>query len=380
MAARALSGGASTGWRERWIGWRNALISDPRFQRWASSSPLTRLIARRRARALFDLCAGFVYSQVLLACVRLRLCEHLVNGPLGVADIARLIDLSPEAATRLLRAAASLRLVRALPGERYALDDLGASLIGNPSVAGFVEHHILLYDDLRDPVALLRGEISTSLSRFWPYARDEAPGRSPDESVPPYSALMSRSQALLAPDILDAYPVSRHIGLLDVGGGEGGFLIEAAARAPKLELKLFDLPPVVERARLALSKRGLSGRVETTGGNFFKDPLPRGADIITLVRIVHDHDDAAAVALMRAAWSALPPGGTLLIAEPMADTIGAEAIGDAYFGFYLLAMGSGRPRRFDELQALLEKAGFSQIQAAPTRRPILASIIVARKV
>jgi demethylspheroidene O-methyltransferase len=191
---------------------------------------------------------------------------------------------------------------------------------------------------------------------------------------------MSRSQALLAPDILDAYPVSRHIGLLDVGGGEGGFLIEAAARAPKLELKLFDLPPVVERARLALSKRGLSGRVETTGGNFFKDPLPRGADIITLVRIVHDHDDAAAVALMRAAWSALPPGGTLLIAEPMADTIGAEAIGDAYFGFYLLAMGSGRPRRFDELQALLEKAGFSQIQAAPTRRPILASIIVARKV
>ena len=41
--------------------------------------------------------------------------------------------------------------------------------------------------------------------------------------------------------------------------------------------------------------------------------------------------------------AALPPGGTLLLAEPMAGTPGAEPVGDAYFGFYLLAMGSGRP-------------------------------------
>ncbi len=46
----------------------------------------------------------------------------------------------------------------------------------------------------------------------------------------------------------------------------------------------------------------------------------------------------------RRAHDALPPGGTLLIAEPMAGTPGAEAMGDAYFGLYLWAMGSGRPR------------------------------------
>ena len=86
------------------------------------------------------------------------------------------------------------------------------------------------------------------------------------------------------------------------------------------------------------------------GGDFRTDPLPEGADIVSLVRVVHDHDDEAALAILRAAWQALPAGGTLLLAEPMAGTRGAGGVG-AYFAFYLLAMGSGRPRRAEELTA-----------------------------
>ena len=37
----------------------------------------------------------------------------------------------------------------------------------------------------------------------------------------------------------------------------------------------------------------------------------------------------------------------------MAGTPGAEPIGDAYFGFYLLAMGSGRPRTADGAAQML---------------------------
>ena len=53
---------------------------------------------------------------------------------------------------------------------------------------------------------------------------------------------MSRTQPLVAEDILDAYPFARHRCLLDVGGGEGAFLAAAAKRAPHLALRLFDLP------------------------------------------------------------------------------------------------------------------------------------------
>ncbi len=65
---------------------------------------------------------------------------------------------------------------------RFALADLGAAVIGNPGIAAMVEHHALLYADLADPVALLRGETGrTRLASYWPYAAGQtvAPGRRP---------------------------------------------------------------------------------------------------------------------------------------------------------------------------------------------------------
>ena len=74
---------------------RDRLLASPGFQRTAAAFPLTRPIARRRARALFDLCAGFVYSQVLLACVRLRLFDILAEGPQTVAALSvRLVPVA----------------------------------------------------------------------------------------------------------------------------------------------------------------------------------------------------------------------------------------------------------------------------------------------
>lgn len=364
-------------WRERLLARRNRLIGDPRFQRWAAASPFTRFIARRRAKALFDLCAGFVYSQVLLACVRLRVFDSLAQGPRDVEGLARSFGLQAEPTLRLLRAAASLRLLREMPDGRFALDDLGASMIGNPSIADFVEHHTLLYDDLRDPVALLRGDAATELSRFWPYAATGA-SSAQSEAYARYSRLMSRTQALVAEDILDAWPMNRHRCLLDVGGGEGTFIRAVAQRCRDLRLQMFDLPPVAERARDSLAAHGLQ-RVTVTGGSFLENALPSGADVVSLVRIVHDHDDASVKILLRAVHAALPPGGTLLIAEQMAGTRGAESMGDAYFGFYLMAMGGGRPRRADELTALLTACGFTGVRSVATRRPLLTSLIVARR-
>jgi demethylspheroidene O-methyltransferase len=95
------------------------------------------------------------------------------------------------------------------------------------------------------------------------------------------------------------------------------------------------------------------------------------------VRVLHDHDDDAVLAILRAARRALPEDGVLLVAEPMAQTKGAEPVG-AYFAFYLLAMGSGRPRSPEALTALLEQAGFGQVRLLPTRRPLLARVMTAR--
>jgi demethylspheroidene O-methyltransferase len=254
---------------------------------------------------------------------------------------------------------------------------LGAAFNGNPAIAAMIRHHAMLYRDLRDPVALLRGEVRTELSRYWAYA-DADRRHDPDSGdVAPYSALMTASQALISDDVLSAYPMRSHRCLLDVGGGEGAFLAAAAARHPSLRVKLFDLPAVAARAQAGFEARGFGDRAEAFGGSFLSDPLPRGADVISLVRVLHDHDDAAVMQVLRAAREALPDGGVILIAEPLAGTSGAEAMGDGYFGFYLLAMGQGRPRTANELASMLATAGFQSIRQRRTRRPFLTGVLTA---
>lgn len=362
-----------SGLRGRWIGRRNRLLASPRFQRFAARFPLTRPIARRRARALFDLVAGFTYSQILAACIETGLLEVLADGPQDSATIAARIGLPVAGTERLLRGAAALGLTEPF-GERWVLGGDGAALRGNRGIAEMVAHHHLLYADLADPVALLRrGGGGGRLSALWHYAEDA--GRGDGEAVAAYSRLMAASQPLVAAQAIDAYPFHRHRRLLDVGGGEGAFLMALGERVPALELGLFDLPAVGERARVRLDSAGV--RATVTGGDFLHGPLPQGYDIVTLIRVLHDHDDAPAMALLRNIHAALPPGGTLFIAEPMARTAGAEPAGDAYFGFYLLAMGSGRPRSVAEITDMLGAAGFARVRQRRTAMPLTTSAIIA---
>ncbi len=367
-------------WRDRWLALRDRLLASPTFQRRAARWPLTRGIARRRAAQVFDLVAGFAYSQVLVACVRLDLFGKLADGPQSLDVLSARLGLEPAAAERLLAAAVALRLAERRGNDRFGLGVLGAPLVGNASVAAMVEHHALLYADLADPVALLRGTSTSSrLAGYWPYAGAADPNAVTPEQAASYSALMSASQPLVAGEILDAVDFARHRCLLDVGGGDGSFLVAAAARAPSLRLMLFDLPAVAERAARRLREAGLQDRSTAVGGNFVADPLPPGADIATLIRVLHDHDDARVATMLRSVHRALADGGTLVVAEPMAETPGAESMGDAYFGFYLLAMGRGRPRSPARLIEMLRDAGFINVHRVATAQPLQTQLLVARK-
>jgi demethylspheroidene O-methyltransferase len=189
---------------------------------------------------------------------------------------------------------------------------------------------------------------------------------------------MSASQALVADDILGSYPLSRHRCLLDVGGGDGSFALRAAQKVGRLQVICFDLPAVIDCARARIANSGLGARVSAVAGDFFKDPLPRGADVLSLVRVLHDHDDDAAARILAAARAALPSDGTLLLAEPLSGTPGGQRAADAYFGFYLLAMGSGKPRSVRGLDALLKEAGFTSSRLRTTHLPMNVRVLVAR--
>ena len=347
------------------------LAASPKVQAWVARIPGLRRHARREAEALMDLVAGFVHSQILLATVELGVLERALDAPASTESLARGIE--PRRMEALLRGAAALGLIRrGRRGWRTTLR--GAALLGAPGAVAMIRHHGALYADLADPVALLRGGRETTLARVWPYVE----GRADGDAAARYSELMALSQAPVAAETLAVARLGRARHLVDLGGGTGAFAIAAARRHPRLRVTVLDLPEVEEPARKAIARAGLGERVRFAAGDF-RGPLPEGADAASIVRVLYDHGDETVAALLAAAREALPPGGRVIVSEPMSGGDRPRRATDAYFALYCMAMGTGRVRSAAEIGALLSAAGFDRPRERRTRMAHVTSVVEARR-
>ena len=362
----------------RLTGWFHRLIAKPSFQTWASRFPLTRGIARREGAEMFDLVAGFVQSQVLMAVVELRLLHRLIDRPHSAAGLAHEAGIAVERMEILLQAAAALGLIRRQRDGRFTIARKGAAMLGVPGLEAMILHHRAFYRDMEDPVALLRGEVDTELANFWPYVFG-ARGDVDPAVTQTYSDLMADSQGLVAQDTLRLVDLSGVTRLLDVGGGSGAFLLAVAQACPKPELMLFDLPDVVPTARSRFDAAGQGARLMVHGGSFRSDSLPDGADAISLIRVLYDHADDTVRGLLSKIYDTLPAGGRLIISEPMSGGAAPERAGDVYFAFYTMAMRTGKTRSSEEISRFCKKAGFVQIKRPASHRPYVTSVVTCVK-
>jgi demethylspheroidene O-methyltransferase len=358
-------------------------MAEPQSYQWARSNPLTRWLVRRRTEKLFGWMSGFVQSQVLLACVRLRLFDLLAEQPQTLAALSQRLQVPEHPLSCLLMSAQAMGLLRSDGPGRFRLGPAGHVLHAQPGITAMVEHNHLLYADLSDPEAFLRRSAPGQMGRYWTYAHDTqaaraaAPGA---QDMVRYSGLMDASQGFVVTEILDSFPFQDHACVLDIGCGKGRFMTALATRQPHLRVQMFDLPAVVDLARQRIQQAGLGARAQCVPGSFIDDPLPTGADLVTLVRVLHDHDDDTVLALLRKVWAVLPPGGRVMIAEPMRLPQGQGEVVDPYFHFYLLAMGAGRLRDARDIARLLVQSGFSGVEQVPTAMPVHAQIVTAQKI
>lgn len=367
-------------WRESLRELRGRLIATPDFREVVQKLPVLHRFANARAERLFALCAGFVFSQVLLACVRGGVFEALEQEPLRLGKLAARTGLPEHRLHGLLRAASALDLIEGYSDGRFGLGDLGAALCHNDGLLAMIAHHDALYADLEDPLACIADPaFEGRLAGFWAYAGTSQKSQLGTENVNAYSQLMSKSQSAVATQILDTGEFASASRLLDIGGGDGSFAIAAAERLPALEATVVDLPAVIGLARRRIEEAGLSHRINVRGLDFRRDPLPKGHDVVSLVRIVHDHDDGPASELLTAAGAALAPGGRVYVAEPLVDDTSTGRLLEAYFETYLLAMGQGRPRRYEAIESLLKRAGFERVRRVRTRMPLITSLVRATK-
>lgn len=356
------------------ITWLNRLVARADLQRIAARLPLGARLARRDGAEIFDLVQGFVRSGVLSALIELRILHRLMDGPLSARDMAAGTDIAPDRMEILLQAGAAMGVLKRRRDGRFRIARKGAAILGVPGLEAMIRHHHVFYDDMADPLALLRGDGDTGLARFWPYVHG-ADGTVSAEDAARYSDLMAQSQTLVAQDTLRMISLRGVRHLMDVGGGSGVFASEVAARHRSLKVSLLDLPEVIPAAANRIDRMGLGARISCRSGSFREAPLPEGADAISLIRVLYDHDDDTVADLLTKAFAALPPGGRLIVSEPMSGGARPDPVGDVYFAFYTMAMGTGRARSAATIADMCRAARFDAVRIPRAPRPYVTSAL-----
>ena len=351
------------------------LFASTRFQALAARLPIGQAFARRDGADIFDVLQGFVASQVLSALVELGLLRRLLDEPARAQQLAIALSVPVDRLEVLLRAAVALRLLKQRRDGRFALARRGAAIVGVPGLEAMIAHNAAFYADMADPAALMRGDGETHLQHFWPYVLNAGDDVGQGEAER-YSRLMADSQRLVAQDTLAQVSLKGRARLMDVGGGSGAFMAQALSTGPHLQGALLDLPQVMPVAEARLSESGLSQRVTLWPQSFRDQPLPMGADAISLVRVLYDHDDDTVAVLIARAFEALPPGGLLIVSEPMPS---GPRPTDVYFAFYTMAMGSGRVRSESRIAEMCQAAGFANVVTPRSRRPYVTSVLTCVK-
>ena len=118
--------------------------------------------------------------------------------------------------------------------------------------------------------------------------------------------------------IAEKFPWKDYQTVVDVGGAQGGLLVQLCLGHPHLRGSNFDLPVVGPIFEEYVAVNGLRDRLGFLPGNFFDDPLPT-ADVITMGHILHDWDLDQKRMLLEKAYRALPKGGALIVFEALID-------------------------------------------------------------
>jgi hypothetical protein len=157
--------------------------------------------------------------------------------------------------------------------------------------------------------------------------------------------------------IAAAYDFTRFRRIVDVGGGQGGLLVQILKNAPGAAGVLFEQPQVLERAR-RLADAGMQARSEMTAGDFFKS-APGGADCYVIKGVLHDFDDEDCVKILSNCRKSVTADGRVLIAnlDVPAQIDGPHP--NQTMDIQMMTLLRGRERTITEWADLFQRSGLS---------------------
>jgi hypothetical protein len=316
---------------------------------------------------------GHMVASAVNIVAQLAIPDRLADGPRTADDLARETGVNADALYRVMRALASTGVFEERDGRKFALTSAGEMLKKGPvrDMALWIANEFNLRVHANAMHSVKTGEPAVSVTvgegAFEHFAKNPGLSRVFNDAMTGFSSLV-------IPAVLEAYDFSGIKTLVDVAGGHGGVLTGVLQKYPAMKGILFDLEHVIEGAKPRIAALGLTDRVSTASGDFFK-AVPAGGDAYIMKHIIHDWDDDKSTVILENIRKVLPEDGRVILIESVIPPGNEPGLGKI-IDLEMLVMPGGRERTEEEFRRLFDRAGYRRTRILPTQSPL--SVIEAR--
>ena len=327
-------------------------------------------------RRIWDLWLTHTYQGAIAVADEQGIFAALNEKPATLSELAKRLDFDERATGVLVRLLASLGLL--VPrNEQFQLTDLARIYLlkSSPFYWGHMMRVAANEWHLSTLAAALKKKDSANAAGPEGTPKAAGTGRSSDgwaegkipaEQARNIAARMHSHSLVSAIAAARSYDFSGIRRLLDVGGGSGCFTIAFAQMHPELRGTIMELSTMCDVAQNYIKQGDVAGRVDTRAVDMFREPWPTGYDAVFFSNIWHDWNLRTCTWLAQRAYEILPSGGRIMLHEMLLDDDGAGPATTASFSMLMLLATQGQQFTFGELQMILEKVGFRNVETKQT--------------
>jgi SAM-dependent methyltransferase len=309
---------------------------------------------------VLDIISGFEPALILEAAVRIGVFDLLDDQPMTLGEIAARTGASQRGLRALLNALVGLNLLDRY-GEQYTLTNESAEyLVSSKStfqgqMCKHVSRHLI-------PRWLHLTEVVHS-GKPAAAVNDQADGgayfREFVEDIFPMSYDAAKSLAAKLGVSKSTGPIS----VLDLAAGSGVWGIALAEASPNVSVTAVDWPAVLPVTRQVAERHHVLDRFRFVEGDLLEADFGRGHAIATLGHILHSEGERRSRQLLARTFQAMAPGGTIVIAEFIADEDRCGPAGALIFAVTMLVnTDAGDTFTYTEMAGWLERAGFIDVR------------------
>ena len=310
---------------------------------------------------------AFIPARAIFVAAKLGVPDHIGAEGATSKELAAKLSLAPEALNRLLRMLASTGVLHEEEDNRFSLTATGRALCSD-TPESVRDYAIYFHDFIYEVFGQLEETVRTGEPAF-----DKSFGmpffqflqENPDRAAIFHAGIGNRGR-IEANSILEAYDFSASRQVVDVGGGNGGFLSAILAVHDNVSGVLIDRTAAIESAQSG--QGGPLSRCNFVDGDIF-EAVYAGADTYTLKRLLFDFSDEDAVRILNNCRAAIDDEGRLLIIEMLQGPPNQPDLSHAMDLMFLVMLG-GRTRTEEQYAALLEQAKFKLMNTIPTESDV----------